>query len=124
MRAKKVYENIEFERRQNPIDSLDLGLINFIRKECGRIGLTKEATVPIVSLAGGPAEGTIYQFTDETMANMAEYRNLDHNENDHNENTFSVFNSEEGYEIFKGDDEIYNFIKSGKMEKFFNLEDY
>lgn len=119
MKAKKVYENIEFERGQDPMDSLDLGIINFIRKECGRIGLTKEATVPIVSLAGGPAEGTIYQFTDETMANMAEYRNLDHNEN-----TFSVFNSEEGYEIFKGDDEIYNFIKSGKMENFFNLEDY
>jgi hypothetical protein len=114
-----IDESVNFERGKDPKESLNLGLVNFIREELRRIGLTREVSIPIVSPSGGVSIGKTYQFTDENMANMAEYRDYDNGED-----TLTLLDSEENLEHLEGPGEIYDFVKSGKMEKFFNLENY
>jgi len=114
---KPITESIDFQRGKDPFDSLSLGIKGIIDIECRKVDLNDTTSVPILSPSGNTELGTLYQWTDATLANMVELKYY----KDSDPQLF-LYNSEEEYESVEGIDEIIDYAKRGKLFKFINLE--
>lgn len=117
MKAKFVYESISFERGKDPKEVMGIGLLNVVREDLKKLGLTREGSITLQNSYSNDI-GTQYQWDDETWANHAEL--------DLFTNGFppelSVTNSEEQYVDMSGSEEIMEYVMKGKLAKFINLE--
>jgi len=113
-----IYESVNFERGKDPKSSMGLGLVGIVRKELEKLGLTRESTISLLGGGTDPQIGTSYHWDDETWANHAELDTFTNG----NTTKLSVYNSEDDYIDVYGPDEIMEYVTSGKLSKFINLE--
>ena len=119
MKAQFVYENVRFERGKDPKGTMGLGLLGTVREAAAKIGLSQESSIPLLGSAGGNSIGTHYQWTNPNwrMTKME----LDAYNNYYNFPALRVFNMANHDEEITGTEEIIEFISSGELERFINL---
>ena len=116
-KARIIKESVDFERGQDPLKAMGLGLYSIVDKECMELGLTRKAMIPIIADSGGPKIGEMSQWSDKYMANFVEFRTEKGEEPE-----LILGNSEDGFDTITGAEEISDYIRTGELSKFINLE--
>ena len=112
-----INESQEFQRGQDPLKSMGLGLYGIIDAAAEKEGLTEKSGTTILGSPTGPKIGDVYRWTDKTMANEIELEVYDNGKVG-----FFGFNSEEGTVSFGEIESIMDFFKTGEFNKWINLE--
>jgi len=120
MKAKFVYESVNFERGKDPRAVMGIGnegmAIKMIDEQVNPLGLTMNPSYDILSQGRGNAIGRIYVWKNKTQSSEVE---LDvYNDG---RMTFYAVNSEDGYISLSELESIMELLETKELYKFINL---